>query len=116
MSLHRTLTVFTAAVALIALITAIALVVLPTYVHRAALDLQDGLHSVRLAEEIQVDLLHYFRASDPSLREKLENDLRQKLAGARNLARTPEESAAWKEASELIERHFQTRPTGAKGE
>jgi signal transduction histidine kinase len=106
MSLHGTLTVFMAALAVIALIGAISLVILPTHVHRAALELQNGLHSVQLAEEIQVDLLHY-RANDPTLRQKLENDLREKLAEAGGLAQTSEESAAWKEASELIENHFQ---------
>src|SRR5437762_13848280 len=100
MSLHRTLTIFIAVLAVIALIGAISLVLLPTYVHRAALDLQNGLHSVRLAEEMQVDLLHYVRANDQLLRQKLEEDLKLKLAQARMLARTAEESAAWKEASE----------------
>src|SRR5262252_2512059 len=103
MSLHGTLTVFMAALAIIALIGAISLVLLPSYVHRAALDLQNGLHSVRLAEEVQVNLLHYVRAGDSPGRHKLEDDLRQKLNEARMLARTAEESAAWNEASGLIE-------------
>jgi two-component system sensor histidine kinase MtrB len=116
MSLHGTLTVFMAALAIVALIGAISLVLLPTYVHRAALDLQNGLHSVRLAEEMQVDLLRYVRANDPSLQQKLEDDLRQKSAEARGLARTSEESAAWKETAELIESHFQNRHKGERDE
>jgi signal transduction histidine kinase len=115
MSLHGTLTVFMAALAIIALIGAISLVLLPTYVHRAALDLQNGLHSVRLAEEMQVELLHHARANDPD-RQKLENELREKLAEATGLARTSGESAAWKEASELIERYFQNIHAGKRDE
>jgi signal transduction histidine kinase len=114
MSLHGTLTVFMAALVVIALIGAISLVLLPTYVHRAALDLQSALHSVRLAEELQVDLLHYVRASDPTDRHNLEDDLRQKLNEARMLARTAEESAAWTEASRLIERYFENTQAGIR--
>jgi two-component system sensor histidine kinase MtrB len=115
MSLHGTLTVFMAVLAIIALVGAISLVLLPSYVHRSALDLQNGLHSVRLAEEIQVDLLHYVRA-DPALRQNVENDLRRKLAEARGLARTPEESAIWEDASELIESHFLNIRAGERDE
>jgi two-component system, OmpR family, sensor histidine kinase MtrB len=113
MSLHRTLTVFMAVLAVIALIGAISLVILPTYVHRAALDLQNGLHSVRLAEEIQVDLLHYVRANDSSLRQPLEDNLKLKLAQASMLARTSEESAAWKKAADSIQTQFEITRTDA---
>jgi hypothetical protein len=116
MSLNRTLTVFMAVLAVIALSGAISLVILPTYVHRAALDLQNGLHSVRLAEDIQVDLLHYVRASDQALRNTLEDDLRRKLRQARMLARSPEEQAEWTEAAELIERYFSNTRSRVKDE
>src|SRR5215471_10662244 len=116
MSLHGTLTFFMAVLAVIALIGAISLVLLPTYVHRAALDLQNGLHSVRLAEEMQVDLLHYVRASDSSERHTLESHLKQTLSEARMLARTGEESAAWDEASQLIEGYFENMHAGVRDE
>ena len=52
MSLHRSLSLFVTALAIFALGAAVSLVVLTTYLHRVTVDLEAGLHSVRLAEEI----------------------------------------------------------------
>jgi len=106
MSLHRVLTLFVLGVTSLALGAAVSLVWLTTYLHRTTVDLEMGLHSVRLAEEMQIDLLTYFRTADPFLRTRVENDLRMKLHEAGQYAGSPEESNLLVEAERLIEDHF----------
>jgi signal transduction histidine kinase len=65
-----------------------------------------GLHSVRLAEEMQIDLLTYIRTTDQFLKTRVENDLRTKLHEAAQYAGSPEESNLLVEAERLIEDHF----------
>src|SRR5262249_54092908 len=79
MSLHRVLSIFAVTVAILAAGAGISLILLTTYLHRATIDLESGLHSVRLAEEMQIDLLSYVRTVDESERNRIENDLRQRL-------------------------------------
>jgi len=116
MSLHRSLILFMAVLAAVTLTGAISLILVPTYVHQAALELQDSLRSIQLAQEIQVDLLNYVRMNDAELRLRLENDLREKLGRARTMASALEEDAALKEASASIETHFDNMHNGVDGE
>src|SRR5206468_12552608 len=99
MSLHRSLSLSVTALAILALGAVVSLVVLPTYLHRVTVDLEAGLHSVRLAEEMQIDLLTYVLASDPGARHSREQELRGKLSQARQYVETPEEEQALTEAS-----------------
>src|SRR5262245_9116323 len=106
MSLHRILSLFIVIVAGLALGAAISLVLLTTYLHRTTVELEGGLQSVRLAEEMQIDLLTYMRTSDEFLRTRVENDLRMKLHETRQYAGTPEEVELLADAERLIEGHF----------
>ena len=106
MSLHRSLLLFITALAMLALGAVVSLVVLTTYLHRVTVDLEAGLHSVRLGEEMQIDLLTYLRTSDSGIRTGLEHDLRGKLFQARQYVETPDEDRALTEASQLIEAYF----------
>src|SRR5437867_3529610 len=99
MSLHRSLLLFVTALAMLALGAVVSLVVLTTYLHRVTVDLEAGLHSVRLGEEMQIDLLTYLRTSDSGIRTGLEHDLRGKLFQARQYVETPDEDRALTEAS-----------------
>jgi signal transduction histidine kinase len=116
MSLHRSLTVFMVVLMLIALSGAISLIVLPTYVHRAALDLQNGLNSVRLADDIQAELLNYSRTTDEAAQLGLEDALRRKLRQAARLVDSADEDAAYNDASRAVETHFTNVHSGRRDE
>jgi signal transduction histidine kinase len=94
---------------------AISLVLLTTYLHRTTVELETGLQSVRLGEEMQIDLLTYMRTRDPILKATVESALRNKLHVARQYAGTPDEKAYLSDAERLIEAHFadQETPEGA---
>ncbi len=79
MSLHRTLTLFAIVIVALALGAAISLVLLTTYLHRTTVELETALQSVRVAEEMQIDLLTYLRTNDRFLQTRIESDLRQRL-------------------------------------
>lgn len=116
MSLHRSLTVLTIGSAAVALVAAIALVLLPTYLHRAALDVQRSLQNVRVAEEIQRDLLNYVVTPDEALRRQSETDLREKLSRARMFVNAAGEDDALEEASRAMEAYISKSRQGARDE
>ena len=91
-SLHRSLSLSVTALAILALGAAVSLVVLTTYLHRVTVDLEAGLHSVRLAEEMRIDLLTYVPTRDSGIRTSLEQDLRGKLSQARQYVGTDRKS------------------------
>src|SRR5215467_6008979 len=103
MSLHRALSIFAITVATLALGAAVSLILLTTYLHRATIDLESGLHSVRLAEEMQIDLLSYVRTVDESERNRIENGLRQKLQLALQYAGTPAENRSLSDVSQSLD-------------
>jgi two-component system, OmpR family, sensor histidine kinase MtrB len=113
MSLHRILSLFIVAIAVLALSAVVSLMALTTYLHRSTMQLETALQSVRVAEEMQVDLLTYIRTDDPFLRDRVENDLRQKLHQAHDYANSPEEEVLLDEAAQLIEGHIATRRSPA---
>src|SRR5215471_8254941 len=112
MSLHNSLTIFMTVLAVVALTAAGSLVLLPSYLHLEALDLGRSLQSVRLAEEMQVDLLNYLRTKDEPMRSSLEADLRQKLSQAGTRVTSAEERAVLTDASSSIETHFKNTHQG----
>ena len=106
MSLNRNLSLLIVIVASLAVGAAISFVLLTTFFHRTTAELEAGLQSVRLAEEMQIDLLTYIRTSDEFLRTRVENDLRMKLHDTRQYVGTPEETELLADAERLIEGHF----------
>src|SRR5438552_2614062 len=105
MSLHRILSLFVLVLAALALAGAVSVVLLTTHLHQTTVGLETGLQSVRLAEEMQVDLLQYIGTHNEFLRTRMESDLRQKLHLARQYVNAPEEEALLAEAAQLIEKH-----------
>jgi signal transduction histidine kinase len=106
MSLHRILSLSVVVLAVLGLGAVISLMSLATYLHRNTAQLETGFQSVRVAEEMQVDLLTYIRTQDPFLQGRVENDLRQKLYQARDYANSPEEEKLLDEAAKYIESHI----------
>src|SRR5262245_16163261 len=97
MSLRRGLSLFVITLSTLAVGAGLSLVLLTTHLHRATLDMGNGLHGVHVAEELQIDLLRYDRTRDPSDRADIERDLRQNIYKARQYGNAPEEGKAWNE-------------------
>ena len=81
-SLRKILSWVTILVIVVALVVATALVLLTTLIHRTSASLAAGVESVRLAQEIEIDLLLHSRSNDQLAREDLAGDLAGKLAEA----------------------------------
>src|SRR5689334_18348385 len=108
MSLNRALSIFVVVMAVLAAGAAVSLILLTTYLHRATLELESGLHGVRLAEEMQITLRLYDGTADSAERDKIETDLRANLDAARRYAGTPEEDRALSQAAYFLDRYFET--------
>src|SRR5215472_3996596 len=106
MSLHRTLSIFVVTGTLLAVGAGVSLVLLAAYLHRATVELESGLHGVRLAEEMQIDLLTYVRTPDQPGRDRIEKSLREKLQEARQYGGTPKEDRSLTEAERLLDVYF----------
>jgi signal transduction histidine kinase len=106
MSLRRSFAIFMAVLTIVALTTVSALVLLPRYVHQKALALESDLYAVRLADEIQVDLLKHVRTTDAEQRRKLEADLKRKLTESRSRVSDDDELATLAEATQSIQAHL----------
>jgi len=106
MSLHRILSLFVVALAALVLGAAVSLVLLTTYLHRSTVELETALQSVRVAEEMQIDLLKYISSDEPEVRINTERELRNKLQQAHQFVTAPEEEQYLLEAERLIEAHL----------
>src|SRR5215468_9314505 len=106
MSLRRSLSLFVITLSTLAVGAGLSLVLLTTYLHRATMDMENGLHGVHVAEELQIDLLRYDRTKDKSERAIIERDLRQNLYNARQYVNAPDEEEALRDAEQFLEIYF----------
>ena len=106
MSLHRALSIFVVTGTLLAVGAGVSLVLLAAYLHRATVELEGGLHGVRLAKEMHIDLLTYVQTADKSERDNIEKDLREKLQDARQYGGTPKEDRSLTEVGRLLDVYF----------
>jgi len=113
MSLRRGLSLFVVTLSILAVGAGISLVLLTTHLHQATKDMENGLHSVRLAEELQISLLTYDRVVDPSERALIEQNLRRKLREARQYVNSTDEEITLNTAERSLETYFSgLRDTG----
>ena len=114
MSLRRGLSLFVLTLAILVLGAGVSLVLLTTHLHRATIEMENGLHGVRLAEELQIDLLKYARNEDPVERAATERDLRKQFDEAEQYVNTPGEGQVLADARRFLELHIAaTREEGA---
>src|SRR5262245_35482789 len=106
MSLRRGLSLFVITLSTLAVGAGLSLVLLTTHLHRATLEMEDGLNGVHLAEELQIDLLRYDRTKDPSERAIIERGLRQKMYNVRQYVNAPDEEASLNDAEQFLEVYF----------
>jgi two-component system, OmpR family, sensor histidine kinase MtrB len=86
MSLRRNLTIALYVLGILALVSAVSLIVYTTYMSDSVTTLADALRSVYLAQRAEIDLLAHARATNPVAAVTLEQDLLEKLAQARQFA------------------------------
>src|SRR5262249_52243177 len=91
---------------ILAVCAGVSLVLLTTHLHQATMDMENGLHSVRLAEELQIDLLTYERLADPVQRATIERNLRRNLHEARQYVNSPDEEMALNTAERSLQGYF----------
>ncbi|NJK32449.1 MAG: HAMP domain-containing protein [Deltaproteobacteria bacterium] len=103
MSLRRTVAIATLLLTTLAVVIAGALVLLTTRLHRTTLGAAIAVESIRIVEEVQLDLLHHGRARDALIKREIESDLRRRLIEARQYAGSEEEAAMISEAESRID-------------
>lgn len=84
-SLRSDLTLILGTLAVVAIVGSTSLVLIISNLHRSAKEMELALHSVRAAEQVELDLLRLGRVAEPSDRWALEGVLRDHLALARSL-------------------------------
>ncbi len=78
-ALRHTLAMFTTALVTVALAVCAALVLMTTWLQQSSALLADSMDSVRLAQDVQIDLLVHERTEDPDRRARLERELLRRL-------------------------------------
>jgi signal transduction histidine kinase len=118
MSLKAVLTAAVGVLGALSLAAAALLVILTTYLHRTADSLGEAVEGVRIAEELEVDLLSMHRlslfpardAGSPARSQAaVESDIRTHLLMARRMARLPAEQALLSEVERAVSTYFLTR-------
>ncbi|HEX8825120.1 MAG TPA: HAMP domain-containing sensor histidine kinase [Archangium sp.] len=111
MSLKAVATASLAVFGALSLAAAISLVGLTSYLHRTTEELGDAVDGVRIAEQLEVDLLTLIRLPNPMLRlpsdtdrslAETEDSIRGHLAEARRQAQSEQERALLAEAEQAI--------------
>jgi signal transduction histidine kinase len=91
-SLRSRIAWLTALIVVVSLCIAGALVATTTILHDTTTAAAAATEGVRLAEEAEIDLLLYQRASDPVVQRDIETELRRRLIEARDVVTTQEEA------------------------
>lgn len=92
--------------ALLAGIAALSLVGLTSVLHRASVRSTAAVESVRLAEEVQRDILLHDRVRDPVARAHIASGLRDRLSQARLRISSPDQRKALDAASRSVADYF----------
>jgi len=93
-SLHRILTIVMIAVLALATAMSVSLLTLASYLHRATSTLESSVRMVRLAEDMEVDLLTYARSRDAINRASIASELMSEFRDARRHVQPGSNAAA----------------------
>jgi len=122
MSLKAVVTSTTVVFGALALVAAVSLVLLTSYLHRTTESLTQAVDGVRIAEQLEVDLLTLVRLPNPEARLPLDTDrvltnredsIRRHLAEARRQELSEQERALLAEAEQAIS-HYLLQREGAR--
>ena len=107
-TLRRAITIAIVTMAFLAGVASLSLVGLTTVLHRASVRSTSAVESVRLAEEIQRDILLHDRVHDPVTRAHIATGLRERLALARERVTSSDQREALSSATRAITDYFAT--------
>jgi signal transduction histidine kinase len=110
-SLRTTVSVGIALVAALAAATAAALLILTAHLRAVTTEVAAGIESVRLVEEMEIELLLHARESDATLRSAHAGNLRRQLQEAARYVTTEDEGALLERAREAVASYLE----GAQG-
>ena len=79
MSLRRSLTAVVVVLTAFAFGAALTLLELSAYLQRTASEVTDSLHSIRLIQQLELDLLFHARSTDPAARAQIQADTERDL-------------------------------------
>jgi signal transduction histidine kinase len=106
MSLRRNLTVALYVLGILALVASVSLIVYTTYMSDSVTTLADALRSVYLAQRAEIDLLAHARTTNPVLASTYEQDLREKLDQAKQVAEGTREVETLSRATKQVEEYL----------
>ncbi len=102
----------TVLVIVVAMVATTALVVLTVFLHQTSAALATEVGSVRLAHEIEIELLLHSRSTDPLIREDLADDLDDKLARAAHFVISAQEAAILRDAVVRVDEYMKAMQEG----
>jgi two-component system, OmpR family, sensor histidine kinase MtrB len=108
-SLRRNLSFIIAMVAAFSLAAAFSLVTLTNYLRRTSAEVVDALRSIRLIQQLEVDLLEDAQTTDPQQQAFLEMGLQQGLQKAEQYIGSENEQAALLDARQKVGKYLQSR-------
>ena len=114
MSLRAILFGVTAAIAGLAVASALALLLVSTAVHSVTLELGRVIESITIAEDAQTALLLHARVEDPLTKATYAVQLRRLLERAEQFVDSEDEAALLEEASSGVERYLSARGAAAE--
>src|SRR5689334_22181187 len=106
MSLRRNLTVALYVLGILALVASVSLIVYTTYMSDSVTTLADALRSVYLAQRAEIDLLAHARTTNPVLASTYEQDLREKLDQAKEVAEGTREVETLSHATKQVKAYL----------
>lgn len=115
-TLRRAITIAIVTMAILAGVASLSLVGLTTVLHRASVRSTSAVESVRLAEEIQRDILLHDRVHDPVTRAHIASGLRERLTLARDRVTSSDQREALTGATRAITEYFTSDDAPARVE
>ena len=109
MSFRRTLSIISVLLTVLALSSAVSVVLRSNYLDQTVSLLRANVESVRVGQQIEIDLLAYARSSDRVVLTLFESDILQELEMARQYVTTEGENQSLGDAERLIKEVFQMR-------
>ncbi len=106
MTLRRSFAAILIVTVVPALLAAVALISVTSYLHRATVSIEASIEGGRAAEEMQVALIEHDRLVDPLARIAAEKTVRRHLQTVRQFVASDEEQRIVSDVAERIERYF----------
>ncbi|MBI2895747.1 MAG: HAMP domain-containing protein [Deltaproteobacteria bacterium] len=112
LSLRASLTLAVIVLAILAVGGAVSLVLSTTYLHRAAMSIETSAESIRVSEELLLDLFAHDRAPDAVIRASLAGTIRGRLGEARHYVSTAREAAVFRRTERDVMGYLEAAPNG----